>query len=228
MAGTKPIVVGIAGGSGSGKTTLSRAIVEALGGSQHVTYICHDYYYKDLSHLAVEERAKTNFDHPNALETSLLVQQLAVLKAGGSADVPTYDFTVHSRTKETMRAEGKGVIIVEGILIFTDPELRDLLDVKVFVDTEPDIRFIRRMQRDIAERGRTVNEVVDQFLGTVRPMHELFVTSSKKHCDMIVPDGLNPVVLDMIVAKLRPHTERTAGAAVVAEGTSRGDPMPQA
>ncbi|CAM9534946.1 unnamed protein product [Ectocarpus fasciculatus] len=203
----KPVVVGIAGGSGSGKTTLSRAVVEALGGAQRVTYICHDYYYRDLSHLPIEQRAKTNFDHPDALETSLLVKQLEVLKAGGAADVPMYDFTVHSRKEETTRAEGRGVIIVEGILIFAHAELRDLLDVKIFVDTEPDIRFIRRMQRDIAERNRTADEVVAQYLATVRPMHELFVTPSKKFCDMIVPDGLNPVVLEMLVAKLRPLVE---------------------
>ncbi|CAM9708780.1 unnamed protein product [Pylaiella littoralis] len=211
-----PIVVGIAGGSGSGKTTLSRAVVDALGGAEKVTYICHDYYYKDLSHLPTEDRAQTNFDHPDALETSLLVGHLAVLKAGGSADVPTYDFTIHSRTSQTIRAEGKGVIIVEGILIFAHPDLRDLFDVKVFVDTEPDIRFIRRMQRDISQRNRTADEVVAQFLATVRPMHELFVTPSKKFCDMIVPDGFNPVVLDMIVAKLRPHAE-LAGAVEAGE-----------
>ncbi|CAM9345419.1 unnamed protein product [Scytosiphon promiscuus] len=145
-----------------------------------------------------------------------MCSQLAVLKAGGSADVPVYDFTVHGRAQETIRAEGKGVIIVEGILIFADPALRDLLDVKIFVDTEPDIRFIRRMQRDIAERNRTADDVVTQYHGTVRPMHELFVapskTRTKKFCDIIVPDGLNPVVLDMIVAKLRSHVKPVLGA----------------
>ncbi|CAN0016489.1 unnamed protein product [Laminaria digitata] len=178
MAVAKPIVVGIAGGSGSGKTTLSRALVSALG-ARNVTYICHDYYYRDLSHLPKEERAKTNFDHPDALETTLLVKQLEVLKSGGAVDVPIYDFAVHTRARETMRAEGKGVIVVEGILIFCDPCLRDLLDIKVFVDTEPDIRFIRRMRRDIAERNRTAEDVATQFLNTVKPMHDLFVTPSK-------------------------------------------------
>ncbi|CAM9523710.1 unnamed protein product, partial [Sphacelaria rigidula] len=174
----KPILVGIAGGSGSGKTTLSRAIVSALG-AENVTYICHDYYYRDLSHLAVEERATQNFDHPDALETILMVEQLAQLKAGGEVDLPSYDFSSHTRAPATVRTVAKKVIIVEGILIFCEPELRKLLDVKIFVDTEADIRFIRRMQRDIAERNRTAGDVVVQYMETVRPMHELFVAPSK-------------------------------------------------
>ncbi|CAN0142793.1 unnamed protein product [Discosporangium mesarthrocarpum] len=196
------IVVGVAGGSGSGKTTLSKAVVKALG-SDSVTHICHDSYYRNLSHLPLEARGKTNFDHPSSLETSLLVNHLKELKAGRPVEVPVYDFSTHTRTAHTVRTLGKRVILVEGILIFSEPELVEQMDIKIFVDTVPDLRLIRRMQRDVAERGRTHEEVVSQYLATVRPMHDEFVEPSKRYCDFIVPEGLNPVVLEMVVSRLQ-------------------------
>lgn len=164
----RPIIIGVAGGTGSGKTTVSQAILDRVG-RDRIAYIQHDSYYKDRSGLPPEERAKTNFDHPDALETGLLVQQLKELRDGHPIEVPVYDFTTHTRTSQTQRVEPRRVILVEGILIFADEALRDMMDVKIYVDTDADIRFIRRLERDITERGRTMRSVIDQYLATVRP-----------------------------------------------------------
>jgi uridine kinase len=192
--GQGSIVVGIAGGTGSGKTSLAQAVYSSLG-KENVTYICHDSYYRDLSHLPVEERAKNNFDHPRSLETELLVEHLRQLKAGKAINVPIYDFTVHSRKMEVQVAIPRQVIIIEGILIFSDEDLLKEIDIKIFVDTDADVRFIRRLQRDVADRGRTVKSVIDQYLTFVRPMHEQFVEPARARCDLIVPVGLNQIAL---------------------------------
>ncbi len=202
MPAQTPIVIGIAGGTGSGKTTVAQAILRRVG-SDKIAYLPHDAYYKDHSHLSPEERARVNYDHPDSLETSLLVEHIRALKAGQVIERPVYDFTTHSRTRQTVRVEPRPIILVEGILIFVEPELRALFDIKIFVDTEADIRFIRRLLRDIHERGRTMESVVDQYLGTVRPMHLEFVEPSKRYADIIIPEGgLNTVALDMVVARL--------------------------
>ena len=199
----KPIIIGVAGGTGSGKTTVSEAILERVG-RERITYIQHDSYYKDLGHLPLEERHKINFDHPDALETNLLVEHLERLQAGSPVEVPIYDFTTHTRRKETRRAEPRGVTLVEGILIFADKALRDLMDIRIFVDTDPDIRFIRRLRRDITERGRTLESVIRQYLATVRPMHLEFVEPSKRYADIIIPEGgFNVTAIDMVVARVQ-------------------------
>jgi uridine kinase len=198
------IVIGIAGGSGSGKTTLARAIYDAIG-AENISFISHDSYYKDLSHLIIEEREKQNFDHPDSLDTALLVQHVTSLKNGHSVEIPTYDFKIHSRTKNTISLTARPVILVEGILIFTDPSLYELIDIRIFVDTDDDIRMIRRLQRDTLERGRTLNSVIHQYIQTVRPMHLQYVEPSKRNADIIVPVGLNSVALDLVVSKLKSH-----------------------
>lgn len=204
----KPIIIGVAGGTGSGKTTVSEAILERVG-RERITYIQHDSYYKDLSHLFPEERHKINFDHPDALDTNLLVEHLKRLQTGSPVEVPIYDFTTHTRRKETKRVEPRGVTLVEGILIFVDRALRELMDVKIFVDTDADIRFIRRLQRDIAERGRTMESVIRQYLETVRPMHLEFVEPSKRYADIIIPEGgFNVTAIDMVVARVEAMVER--------------------
>lgn len=198
----KPIIIGVAGGTGSGKTTVSQAILERVGKGR-ITYIQHDSYYKDQSHLPPQERAKVNYDHPHALENDLLVEHLKRLQAGYPVEVPIYDFTTHTRREETRKAEPRSVILVEGILIFADRTLRDLMNIKIFVDTDPDIRFIRRLQRDIAERGRTMESVIRQYLETVRPMHLEFVEPSKRYADVIIPEGgFNVTAIDMVVARV--------------------------
>jgi uridine kinase len=197
------MVVGIAGGTGSGKTTLADLILKSMG-HEKLAYIPHDAYYKDQKYLPFEERVKVNYDHPDSLETDLMVRQVCQLLAGKAIEMPVYDFTTHSRKDETVLIEPKPVILVEGILIFTEKDLRDLFDVKIFVDTDPDIRFIRRLTRDVEERGRTVQSVIDQYLKTVRPMHLEFVETSKRYADIIVPEGgLNVVALDMVIARLQ-------------------------
>ena len=200
---TIPLVIGIAGGSGSGKTTVTNAILERVG-AQHIAYIPHDAYYKDLTNLDPIQRAEVNFDHPNSLDTGLLTQQLQSLIEKQAIDLPVYDFKIHARTPITVRILPQPVIIVEGILIFAEPALRELFDVKIFVDTDPDIRFIRRLQRDILERGRTPESVIHQYLTTVRPMHLEFVEPSKRYADVIIQEGgLNVVAMDMVVARIQ-------------------------
>lgn len=197
-----PLVIGIAGGSGSGKTTIASLIVERIG-ADHIALIAHDAYYKDLSALEPEERARVNFDHPDSLDTELFIEHLKLLKQGIAVDIPVYDFKTHTRAPYTVHVEPKPVILVEGILIFAEPALRALLDIKIYVDTDADIRFIRRLQRDIAERGRSSESVIQQYLTTVRPMHMEFVEPSKRYADVIVPEGgLNTVAMDMIVSRL--------------------------
>jgi uridine kinase len=196
-------VIGVAGGSGSGKTTVVRKIVDSLGLDQ-VTLLQHDRYYRDRNDLRLEERAALNYDHPNSLETDLLVQHVRELKGGRPVNVPQYDFTRHARLSETETFQPRRALIVEGILIFTDAALRDLMDLKVFVDTDSDTRFIRRLQRDVAERGRTVDSVIEQYQSTVKPMHFDFVEPSKRYADVIVPlGGHNTVAVDLLLTMLR-------------------------
>ncbi len=200
--GKQPVVIGIAGGSGSGKTTLAQLILERIG-VEKIAYLPHDAYYKDLSSLPPNQRATVNFDHPDSLETELLIAHIQQLKQGKSIALPVYDFKTHTRTSQTIEIEPQMVIIVEGILIFADAALRTLLDVKIFVDTDADIRFIRRLTRDIEERGRSVESVIRQYLSTVRPMHLEFVEPSKRYADVIIPEGgLNEVAMEMVVARL--------------------------
>jgi uridine kinase len=198
-----PLVIGVAGGSGSGKTTVISRIVESIGDGQ-VTVLEHDRYYRDRNELRLEERAALNYDHPDSLETDLLVQHVHALRAGQAVEVPVYDFARHARQPATETMTPRKAVIVEGILIFTDPELRKLMDVKVFVDADDDLRFIRRLQRDISERGRTVPSVIEQYLGTVKPMHLEFVEPSKRYADIIVPvGGHNAVAIDMLLSLIR-------------------------
>jgi uridine kinase len=199
----RPIVVGVAGGTGSGKTTIVTEILKDFG-TQDVLLIQHDSYYRDRSHLSSDERANVNYDHPDALESSLLIEHLEHLLAGEMVEIPIYDFVTHTRKPEVHRVKPCKVIVVEGILILADSRLRDLFDIKVFVDTDADIRFIRRLERDIAERGRTRESVVTQYVQTVRPMHLEFVEPSKRYADVIVPEGgYNTVAVDMIITKIR-------------------------
>ena len=201
-----PVVIGVAGGSGSGKTTVVRRIVESLG-PDRVNVLEHDRYYRDRNDLRLEERAALNYDHPDSLETDLLVEHVRQLKAGHPVHVPLYDFTRYARRPETETVSPRKAIIVEGILIYTDRALRDLMDVKVFVDADADTRFIRRLQRDVAERGRAVDSVVDQYLGTVKPMHFEFVEPTKRYADLIIPvGGHNAVAIDMMLSLVRSLT----------------------
>jgi uridine kinase len=203
-----PIVIGVAGGSGSGKTTVVRTIVESLGSDQ-VTLLEHDRYYRERGDLRLEERAALNWDHPDSLETDLLVRHVLELKRGRSIDIPVYDFARYARNAERETAHPRRAIIVEGILIFTDAALRQLMDVKVFVDTDADTRFIRRLQRDTRERGRTMQSVIDQYLSTVKPMHLDFVEPSKRYADVILPQGgHNAVAIDMLLTLIRGLTAR--------------------
>lgn len=197
-----PITLGIAGGSGSGKTTLAQIILERVG-KNRIAYLPHDAYYKDLSNLPPNQRALINFDHPDSLDNELFAQHIKALKENKRINLPKYDFRTHSRKSETTIIDPKPVIIVEGILIFVVPELRNLLDVKIFVDTDADLRFIRRLERDISERGRTTDSVIHQYLTTVRPMHLEFVEPSKRYADVIIPEGgLNTVAMELVVARI--------------------------
>jgi len=197
-----PLVIGIAGGSGSGKTTVAQVILQRVG-TERIAFFPHDAYYKDLSNLPLPQREAVNFDHPDSLETGLLVQHIRQIKAGESIEMPVYSFKTHSRTFQTIQIYPQPIILVEGILIFVEPDLRNLFDVKIFVDTDSDIRFIRRLQRDISERGRTVASVIAQYQKTVRPMHLEFVEPSKRYADVIIPEGgFNTVALDMVVARI--------------------------
>ncbi|NTW08534.1 MAG: uridine kinase [Anaerolineaceae bacterium] len=199
---TPPLVIAIAGGSGSGKTTVANVILDKVG-SHRIAYLPHDAYYRDLTNLPPTQRAEVNFDHPESLETELLIDHINTLKSWRPIDLPVYDFTHHSRTEETIRVNPQRVVIVEGILIFVETRLRELFDIKIFVDTDADIRFIRRLTRDIQERGRSTEMVVHQYLSTVRPMHLEFVEPSKRYADIIIPEGgFNSVALDIVSARV--------------------------
>jgi len=197
-----PLIIGIAGGSGSGKTTVATEILNRVGADK-IAYLPHDAYYKDLSGLPPVQKADVNFDHPNSLETELLIQHVLQLKDGQPVELPVYDFSHHCRTEKTIPITPHRVIVVEGILIFAEPGLRPLFDLKIFVDTDPDLRFIRRLQRDISERGRSPESVIKQYLKTVRPMHLEFVEPSKRYADVIIPEGgFNSAALDMVTARI--------------------------
>ena len=198
----KPIVFGVAGGTASGKTTVATAILDAVGASK-VAYLSHDAYYRDMSPMALEERARLNYDHPDSLETELLIEHIQTLLAKEPVEMPIYDFTNHRRTGETSLIEPAPIVLIDGILIFTNAILRDLMDIKVYVDTDADIRFIRRMLRDMNERGRSLDSIVAQYMDTVRLMHLEFVEPSKRYADVIVPrGGLNQVAMGMVVSRL--------------------------
>ena len=198
----KPLIIGVAGGTASGKTTIANAIMASINHPQMVM-IPHDAYYRDAGHLPLEERARINFDHPDSLETDLMVRHLRELIAGRAIEMPVYDFSIHARLKRGIVKKPAKVIIVEGILIFCEQALRDLMDVKIFVDTDADLRFIRRLKRDIEERRRSMESVIGQYLGTVRPMHDAFVEPSRKYADIIIPQGHNPVSTAMVVTMIR-------------------------
>ena len=202
----KILVIGIAGGTGSGKTTLMKNLIREF--SDVVTVISHDNYYKRHDDLTYEERCQLNYDEPDALETDLMARHLDILRHGGAIDCPVYDFTVHNRSDKTIRIVPEKVIIVEGILIFENKPLRDLMDIKVFVDTDADVRLCRRIKRDVTKRGRTLESVLQQYQDTVKPMHEQYVEPSKKFADIIVPEGgQNLVALDMLMGRIRRHLE---------------------
>ncbi len=195
------MVIGICGGSGSGKTTVARHILDAL--RDRIVYLQQDHYYKDLSNLPLEERCHLNFDHPDAVDLDMMLQHVRALRAGQAIECPVYDFTQHIRRPETARVEPEPAIVVEGILIFTSEALRNLMDIKIFVDTDADLRFLRRLRRDIEERGRTVESVIRQYLETVRPMHLQFVEPTKRYADVIIPEGFNPVSVALVVEKIK-------------------------
>jgi len=204
-----PLTIGIAGGSGSGKTTVAQAILNRVG-ADRIAYLQHDSYYKDLTGLPPAQRVEINFDHPHSLETELLAKHILALQNMQAVRVPIYDFATDSRTDRTFTIEPRGVILIEGILILAEPELRKLFDVKIFVDTDADVRFIRRLQRDITERGRTTESVIQQYQSTVRPMHLEFVEPSKRYADVIIPEGgFNTAALDMVVARISTLLEKS-------------------
>lgn len=198
-----PLVIGIAGGSGSGKTTVAQEILNRVG-PDRIAFLQHDSYYKDLTGLPPTQRAEVNFDHPNSLDTELLIEHVISLRDGKAVEVPIYNFSTHSRTDRTFTVAPHRVVLVEGILIFVEASLRALFDIKIFVDTDADIRFIRRLERDLKERGRTTDSVIKQYQSTVRPMHLEFVEPSKRYADVIIPEGgFNTAALDMVAARIQ-------------------------
>ncbi len=204
----KPIIIGVAGGTASGKTTVSQKILELIEADQ-LTYLEHDAYYRDLSHLPLVERTAFNFDHPDSLENELLIAHLEALLQGQPVQVPVYDFTQYVRTDQLRPVEPRPVILVEGILIFVDEKLREMMDIKIYVDASADLRFIRRLRRDTVERGRSVNHVIEQYLATVRPMHLEFVEPSKRYADVIIPrGGQNIKAIQMVVAQIQRMLEQ--------------------
>lgn len=211
------MIIGISGGTGSGKTTVANRILESVRADE-VVFIQQDLYYRNLKDMPLDYRNQANFDHPDALDNDLLIAHLKKLKSGEPVELPIYDFRTHTRLPATTRIESKPIVILEGILIFAEPRLREQLDIKVFVDTPDDIRFIRRLRRDIAERGRTLDSVIDQYIATVRPMHIQFIEPSKRYADVIIPEGgYNLVSIDLISGKIR---ERLANALTSAGGQS--------
>ncbi|AWI12933.1 MULTISPECIES: uridine kinase [Bacillaceae] len=205
---SKPIVIGIAGGSGSGKTSVTRAIVKRFG-EDSIALIEQDAYYKDQSDKPFQERLHTNYDHPLAFDTDYLIEHISQLLQYKSIEKPVYDYTIHTRSQETIHVEPKRVIIIEGILVLEDERLRQLMDIKLFVDTDPDIRIIRRLLRDTKERGRTVDSVINQYLSMVRPMHNQFVEPTKRYADIIIPEGgQNKVAIDLMVTKIQTILEQ--------------------
>lgn len=202
--GNNTLIIGIAGGTGSGKTTLTQHIADYFADDAAV--ICHDWYYKRHDEMSFEERERQNYDAPEAFETELLVRHLSELRQGLSVECPTYDYSKHNRAEATRRVEPRKVIILEGILIFTEPALLELMDIKIFVDTDADVRILRRIVRDVNERGRSLESVITQYITTVKPMHEMYVDPSRKNADIIVPEGgHNAVALDMIIDRIARH-----------------------
>jgi len=199
----KVTIIGVAGGTGSGKSTLVKRLQEAFAGDQVAT-LCHDYYYKSLPNLTYEERTKLNYDHPQAFDTDMMVEHIKALKEGVAIERPVYSFVEHNRTAEKVPVLPSQVIIVDGILIFENKQLRDLMDIKVFVDTDADLRLARRILRDVRERGRSMESVIDQYTNTVKPMHEEFVEPSKKYADVIIPEGgFNSVAVGMLIENIK-------------------------
>ena len=203
MTNAQPITIGVAGGSGSGKTTVARVILEKVG-ADHIAYIPHDSYYRNLSNLPLEQRLSFNFDHPDSLDTDLFIQHIQSLQRHEPIRMPIYDFAKHARVDAVRIIQPQRIILVEGILIFTEARLRELFDVRIYVDTDADLRFIRRLERDIQERGRTVESVINQWQQTVRPMHLRFVEPSKRYAHVIIPEGgLNTVAMDLVIARIK-------------------------
>ncbi len=204
----RPILIGITGGTGSGKSTIAKEIYNKFG-EDCIAMIEQDSYYKDQSHLSMEERTKTNYDHPNAFDTPLLIEHLKTLLKKEAIDKPIYDFESHNRKKDTIRVEAREIVIVEGILVLEEEEIRNLLDIKLYVDTDADVRIIRRLLRDINERARTVDSVINQYLNVVRPMHMQFIEPTKRYADIIIPEGgHNKVAIDIIVANIKQFLQR--------------------
>ncbi|HJD14906.1 MAG TPA: uridine kinase [Candidatus Enterococcus stercoripullorum] len=208
MSKKKPIIIGVSGGSGSGKTSVSRAIYNHFP-NHSIMMLEHDSYYKDQSHLTFEERLKTNYDHPFAFDTDLLIEHLEKLLNYETIEKPVYDYVAHTRSTETIIQEPKEVIILEGILILEDKRLRDLMDIKIYVDTDDDIRIIRRIKRDMVERGRTLDSIIEQYLGVVKPMYHQFIEPTKRYADVIVPEGgENHVAIDLINTKVATYFQK--------------------
>ncbi|GFZ26279.1 uridine kinase [Lactobacillus corticis] len=200
----KPVIIGIAGGSGSGKTTIAHEIADQIHDDDHITMITQDSYYRDNTGVSMADRQKINYDHPDAFDTPLLVKQIDQLVHRQAIEMPIYDFTEHNRSRKTIHVEPSDIIILEGILVLANEELRDLMDIKIYVDTDDDIRFIRRLQRDMKERGRSLDSVITQYLATVKPMYHLFIEPTKRYADIIVPEGgSNDVAIDMLTTKVR-------------------------
>lgn len=204
----KPIIIGVTGGSGGGKTSVSRAILDSFPNAR-IAMIQHDSYYKDQSHMSFEERVKTNYDHPLAFDTDFMIQQLKELLAGRPVDIPIYDYKKHTRSNTTFRQDPQDVIIVEGILVLEDERLRDLMDIKLFVDTDDDIRIIRRIKRDMMERGRSLESIIDQYTSVVKPMYHQFIEPSKRYADIVIPEELvMSLLLMLLIVKLRVFLEK--------------------
>ncbi|WP_159875023.1 uridine kinase [Aquitalea denitrificans] len=198
---TTPFIIGVAGGSGSGKTTVTAKVLETIGPDM-AAVIVQDYYYRDQAHLTFEQRLATNYDHPHAFDWPLLIEHIEELLAGHAIEMPVYDFTNHTRAAETITVKPAPVIVIEGLFPLYDAALRDMMSLKIFVDTDPDVRFIRRLQRDIRERGRTVDHVIEHYLATVRPMHNQFIEPTKRFADVILPHGANDPAVDIITTKV--------------------------